>query len=516
MSSGPAQHERIIGRYAMFGEIAAGGMATVHLGKLLGPAGFARVVAIKRLHPQFAKDPEFVSMFLDEARLAGRIRHPNVVACVDVVALEGELLIVMDYVEGESLSRLRGSAGAAGEALPLPVAGAVMLNVLHGLHAAHETLDDAGASLGLVHRDVSPQNVLIGVDGIARVVDFGIAKAAGRLQSTQDGVVRGKIAYMAPEQLGRGPIDRRVDVYAASVVFWEMLAGRRLFAGDNDFQLADQIVNVGVRVPPSTLNPEVPEALSALVLRGASRNPDERFASALEMADALEPIVPAASARTVGRWVESLASSVLEQRAHQVREVEAASSSAKRLPQVAATTGARSHDAHTEHTKPLGSNTTSQETERFDEQLILVAPTPPAPPQPESVPHPELTPPTTNSSVKTTDRRLAIGIALGAIAVAIGVIAWTASRPTEPPVTVVTRVETSAASGTLASTSSIDVRARAASSDSPVPISSSAHAESSAETHDSGAPAATRPRQPRCTPPFYYEKGIKTYKPGCL
>jgi serine/threonine-protein kinase len=316
--------ERIIGRYALFGEIASGGMATVHLGRLIGPAGFARIVAIKRLHPQFAKDPEFVSMFLDEARLAARIRHPNVVSTLDVVALDGELFIVMDYVEGESLARLRRLAGERGRPLPVDVSRAIFVNVLHGLHAAHETRGETGAPLGLIHRDVSPQNVLVGVDGIARLVDFGVAKAAGRMQQTKEGVVKGKIAYMSPEQLRRGHLDRRTDVYASSVVLWEVLAGRRLFTGDNDFQVAEQILGVGAEHPPSHFNPLVDAALDAAVMRGMRADPTERHATALEMADVVEQSGALASARSVGQQVFELAAEVLTDRARRVSSVEGA------------------------------------------------------------------------------------------------------------------------------------------------------------------------------------------------
>src|ERR1035437_3672665 len=153
--------DRVVGRYALYGEIASGGMATVHFGRLLGPVGFSRTVAIKRLHPQFAKDPEFVTMFLDEARLASRIRHPNVARTLDVVALEGELFLVMDYVEGEALSRLLRTCRARGTPVPPKVAAAIVCGVLHGLHAAHEAKSERGEPLGIVHRDVSPQNVLV-------------------------------------------------------------------------------------------------------------------------------------------------------------------------------------------------------------------------------------------------------------------------------------------------------------------------------------------------------------------
>jgi serine/threonine-protein kinase len=311
---------QIIGRYALCGEIAAGGMATVHYGRLLGPAGFSRTVAIKRLHPQYAKDPEFVTMFLDEARLAARVRHPNVVSTFDVVALEGELFVVMDYVAGESLARLLRLARLREERVSARIVSAIVVGLLDGLHAAHEATDDRGDPLHIVHRDVSPQNLLVGTDGLARVVDFGIAKAAGRMQVTREGQLKGKLAYMAAEQI-RGRVTRTTDVYAAAVVLWEALAGRLLFEGDEAKVLAD--VLGGARIdPPGQHAPELPVAVDALVLRGLERDPARRFATAREMARALERALPPASAAEVGAWVQALAGETLTERKRRIADME--------------------------------------------------------------------------------------------------------------------------------------------------------------------------------------------------
>jgi serine/threonine-protein kinase len=224
---------RSIGRYLLHREIASGGMATVHLGRLMGPVGFSRTVAIKRLHPHFERDPEFVAMFLDEARIAARIRHPNVVQTLDVVAEDGELFLVMDYVEWESFAKLLRALARTGEPIaPQSVVLAVVCGALHGLHAAHEANGESGERLCVVHRDVSPQNILVGLDGTPRVLDFGIAKALGRAQVTRSGMLKGKLAYMAPEQIRNADLGPRTDIYAASVVLWEALTGARLFKGD--------------------------------------------------------------------------------------------------------------------------------------------------------------------------------------------------------------------------------------------------------------------------------------------
>src|SRR5277367_6228356 len=222
----------MLGRYALYEKIASGGMASIHIGRLLGPVGFSRTVAVKRMHAHFSEDPDFVSMFLDEARLAARIQHPNVVPTLDVVATDGETFLVMEYVQGESLARLLRSVRSIMTPADTHVIATIMAGVLHGLHAAHEAKNEQGEPLGIVHRDVSPQNILVGTDGVPRVLDFGVAKAVGRLQTTREGQSKGKLSYMAPEQLHGAGVTRQTDVYAAAVVTWEALTGKRLFQED--------------------------------------------------------------------------------------------------------------------------------------------------------------------------------------------------------------------------------------------------------------------------------------------
>jgi len=311
---------RILGRYALHDRLAAGGMASVHLGRLLGPVGFARTVAIKRLHPEFAGDPEFVAMFLDEARLVARISHPNVVPTLDVVATEGELFIVMEYIRGEALAGLVRAARKQGTRITPAMTATIMASALHGLHAAHEAKNERGEALGIVHRDVSPQNILVGVDGVPRVLDFGVAKAAGRVHTTRDGQIKGKLAYMSPEQV-RGSVSRATDIYAAGVVLWELLAGRPLFAAENEATTLLRVMD-GCTEPPSNYAADVPPSLDAVALKALQINPADRYATAREMARALEEAIPLVPTSMVGEWVEKLVHSLLSVRGQRIAEIE--------------------------------------------------------------------------------------------------------------------------------------------------------------------------------------------------
>ncbi|WP_438032596.1 protein kinase domain-containing protein [Sorangium sp. So ce204] len=286
------------GRYESLRAIASGGMATVYLGRALGAGGFERLVALKMMHPHIAAEPEFVAMFLDEARLAARVRHPNVVATFDLV--EDPLFLVMEYIEGPSLHSLLRTCARAKRPVPLGIVLRIFLDVLAGLHAAHELTGSEGEPLHLVHRDVSPQNVLVGVDGIARITDFGVARAETRLMSTRGNALKGKLAYMAPEQIRAANVDRRSDVYSAGVVLWEMLTEERLFKADNDGALLAQILQ-GAPAGPRGVVPSVPAAIDEICLRALRTDPDDRFPTAAAFAEALEE----AAAQTPGLAVSS-------------------------------------------------------------------------------------------------------------------------------------------------------------------------------------------------------------------
>ncbi len=313
--------DRTVGRYLLFGQFGAGGMARVHLGRLVGPAGFSRLVAIKRMHPHLVKERAFVDAFLDEARIAARIHHPNVVATHDVAIDGDEVLLVMDYVHGRALSQLVAGPDDAARRVPAGVAVTIAVDILHGLHAAHSARDERGKPLGLVHRDVSPQNVLVGVDGVARVLDFGIAKAFGRLAATTNGDVKGKLAYMAPERLLDDTATASVDIYGAAIVIWEMLAGERYFGQASDPSLLPKVMEPTYRpLPGGDLG-----ALDAPLQKALQRQASQRFATANAFAEALEGAFKAASRTEVAAWVESVAGVELSQRSELIEEIERSS-----------------------------------------------------------------------------------------------------------------------------------------------------------------------------------------------
>jgi serine/threonine protein kinase len=274
-------------RFELIAELASGGMATVFLARLSGVAGFQRLVAIKRLHPHLAREPEFVEMFLDEARLAARIHHPNVVPIQEVGESEQGYYLVMDYIEGDTLARVLAKAAKTNSKVPYGVTIRILLDTLAGLHAAHEMKDDHGEPLQIVHRDVSPQNILVGVDGVARVVDFGVARAATRLSTTRSGQLKGKLAYMAPEQARGAGVDRRADLFACGIVLWEALATKRLFKGDGEAETLNRVLYEPIATP-SSVRPDVPKALEDICMKALSRDVDQRFATAQDFGDELE------------------------------------------------------------------------------------------------------------------------------------------------------------------------------------------------------------------------------------
>jgi serine/threonine-protein kinase len=331
-SSEPAVKPLIVGRYTIYQEIAAGGMAAVHFARLVGPSGFARTVVVKRPHAHLALDRDLSPMFIDEARLAARIHHPNVVSTLDVVQTPTDLLLVMDYVHGESLSRLTDAAHRERSRVSLPIAASIVIGVLHGLQAAHDARGDDGRPLDIVHRDVSPQNILVGADGIARLVDFGIAKATGRLQkTTRSAAIKGKLGYMAPEQVRGEPVSRATDTFAAAIVLWELLTGQRLFDGETAAETVYKTLFARVK-RAGALVAGLPSRIDEILHKGLTRDPARRYRSAQEMADDIEACVPPIRGSHVAAWVERLAGDALARRTAARAAIESMESGEEILP----------------------------------------------------------------------------------------------------------------------------------------------------------------------------------------
>lgn len=298
---------RKLGRYEILARLAAGGMAEVYVARAQGVAGFERLVALKVLHQNLAHEEEFISMFLDEARLAARIRHPNVVPTLDISdTVDAGYYLVMDYIEGDHLGALLASAFKHGDPLPPRVVMRIVSDALAGLGAAHELTDEKGKPLHLVHRDVSPHNIMVGLDGVSRLTDFGVAKAEDRLTHTREGQVKGKLAYMAPEQASQGTADPRSDLFSMGIILWESLTGQRLFRAETTAATLHKLLSSPIPLP-SSLRPEL-HPLDKLFEKALARDMAARFQTADEFIEAIEEVAGGfgglASLRKVGKAVK--------------------------------------------------------------------------------------------------------------------------------------------------------------------------------------------------------------------
>ncbi|MFL5319493.1 MAG: protein kinase domain-containing protein [Myxococcaceae bacterium] len=275
------------GKYQLIKRLATGGMAQIYLARQLGLEGFQKQLVVKRILPHLAENEEFVRMFLQEARIAARLNHPNVVQIFDFGAEAESYFIAMEYIHGEDVRRVWKRAEAQGESIPVPLVCRVVLDAAAGLDYAHKKADDAGRPLNIVHRDVSPQNILITFEGGVKVVDFGIAKAADQATVTRSGVLKGKYSYMSPEQANGKRVDNRTDIFALGIVLYELLTGTRLFKRSNDVQTLQAVMECKV-APPSEVDARVPKDLDPIVMRALELHPEDRYQTATEMQLALE------------------------------------------------------------------------------------------------------------------------------------------------------------------------------------------------------------------------------------
>jgi serine/threonine protein kinase len=305
-----AETLRRLGRYEVLRLLATGGMAEIFLGRVRGPEGFEKIVVLKRIKPALSAESDVVDLFLHEARIAATLHHPNIVQVHETGVDEGSYFFAMEYVHGENLSTVLHEVSRRGQTVPLDVALAIMAGICAGLHHAHERRDAAGQPLQIIHRDISPSNVLLGYEGSVKLMDFGIAKAATRSSETTKGVLRGKVAYMAPEQIRADPLDRRADLFSLCVVFYEMLTLSRLFGGGaSDFAVLEAVLRKDFP-PPSSLRPQCPPGIDEIIMKGLQRDRDRRYQTAEELQADIEAVASklhlTLSTLTLRRFVREL------------------------------------------------------------------------------------------------------------------------------------------------------------------------------------------------------------------
>ena len=303
------------GKYYLLERINVGGMAEVFKAKVVGVEGFERIVALKRILPHIAEDEEFITMFIDEAKIAVQLQHANIAQIFDLGKVDDAYFIALEYVQGRDLRGIFDELRKHGQTMPMPQVCYLIMQVCEGLDYAHNKRDAQGRALNLVHRDVSPQNVLIGYEGEVKIIDFGIAKAAGKASKTQAGILKGKFGYMSPEQVRGLPIDRRSDIFALGIILYEMLTSQRLFVGESDFSTLEKVRNVEI-VPPSSFNSKVPEPLERIVLKALAKDLEDRYQNALDLHDDLQAFLYSvgqfSSRKDLSVWMKRTFSAGLE------------------------------------------------------------------------------------------------------------------------------------------------------------------------------------------------------------
>jgi serine/threonine protein kinase len=509
----------IIGRYVLGAPIARGGMATIHIARLTGAEGFSRIVAAKRLNPELTEDTEFVAMFLDEARIASKVHHPNVVPVLDVVTTGTEIVLVQEYIHGVPFSVLLKESRKRGLSVPIPIAVTLTAGVLAGLHAAHEAKDELGQPLEIVHRDVSPQNVMIAIDGTARLLDFGVAKATLSAHVTREGTFKGKIAYTAPEQL-RGVTMPASDLYSTAVMLWEALVGKRMHEGITEQVVLSKTMTGDLPTITDALNQSrksIPEdrweqlmRLEPVVMKALKLEPEDRFQTAAEMEQALVAIVPRVQTAEVAVWMKDLGETFLAGRSKILAHDESSWRRHMGSPESGPTldhTPTSTRDMPTSVSPPSRSGVASRQGPR--------SPVPPMPPPP-----PE-------RRRRTIFAIVAAAIVLGASA---GVLARmlvpsnqsneaaaadstsATARPSAPPAQAAVVPPAPAGSASASASATADVTATPVRRAPPTYV-----VRRTAPTPTYVAPAPTpTSAESNCNPPFYFDGKKKLYKPGCI
>ncbi len=289
----------MLGKYQLIKKLATGGMAEVFLARADGPMGFAKMCVVKRILPHFNDDPRFIEMFLSEARLAAQMNHPNLVQIFDFGQADGQYFLAMEFIDGPNLRTLNQAARSFFGPIDFALCARIIALAAEGLHYAHQLKDETGAPLGLVHRDISPDNILVGRQGSVKVVDFGIAKASNQPHLTKSGMIKGKMAYMPPEQLAREPLDQRADIFALGIVLYELVTGGLPFDATSEVSIIQALMNQQPLERPTAFRPDCPPALEQIILTCLDKNRERRFATCSDLQAALEQFV-ASTGRAVG------------------------------------------------------------------------------------------------------------------------------------------------------------------------------------------------------------------------
>ncbi len=309
------------GKYLLLDRISVGGMAEVFKAKSYGVEGFEKIIAIKRILPTMGEDRDFIKMFIDEAKIAGQLAHANICQIFELGRIDGSHFIAMEYIWGKDLLQIQNRVRKIKQQMPIPMACFSIAKVLEGLDYAHRKRDPMGRPLEIVHRDCSPQNVLVSYEGEVKVIDFGIAKATSRNSRTMAGVLKGKFGYMSPEQVRGLPLDRRSDIFAIGTMLYECLTGERLFQGETDFSTLERVRNVDIQ-SPRTINPAIPEAVEKIILKALAKDVDDRYQWCSEMLADLQAFLMSQdvvfTAKLLSSWLKDIFATEIDRERQQL------------------------------------------------------------------------------------------------------------------------------------------------------------------------------------------------------
>src|SRR5688572_1636685 len=324
-------------------------MAEVFRAKAYGVEGFERLVAVKRILPNIAEDKDFIRMFIDEAKIAVQLNHANIAQIFDLGVVESSYYIALEHVHGRDLRNIFDRCRSQGEPMPVAQACFVVMKVCEGLDYAHNKRDQTGRELSLVHRDVSPQNVLVSFEGEVKLIDFGIAKAAGKGSKTQAGILKGKFGYMSPEQVRGLPVDRRSDIFACGITLYELLTNERLFVGESDFSTLEKVRNVEI-LPPSTYNRRIPDELERIVLKALAKDVEDRYQNSIDLHDELQAFVYTAgefySRKDLAAWMKKVFIREIEEESAKLEQYRQLAPPEARPPAITRPTAPQSAQRH--------------------------------------------------------------------------------------------------------------------------------------------------------------------------